>query len=145
MTTAAFTVTSQIADSTADALRWKLPDRASQKLTAIKDAADAAAAAREQASDRRLELREEAARLRVELQAHAVPGRPENREAAGVRAAIGRRQQEMDRLERLADRRAAEVARNRDLLLRAYQVLGEVPGHRIREVESEPKLKRNET
>ena len=115
-----FTISSPIPDSTDDALRWRLPPRAAEKFIAIRDAADAAAAAREQASDRRLELREEVARLRLELQAHVVPGRPESREAVGTRAAIERRQLEMDRLERIADRRAAEGARNRDLLRDAY-------------------------
>src|SRR3954452_14207026 len=121
MTTATFSVTSQIPDAADDALRWTLPPRAAEKLIGIKDAADAAAAAREQAADRRLELREEVARLRVELQAHVVPGRPESREAQGVRAAIERRQVEINRLQELADRRAAEVARNRAQLLRAYE------------------------
>src|SRR4051794_14916027 len=140
-----FTISSLIPDSTDDALRWRLPPRAAEKFIAIRDAADAAAAAREQASDRRLELREEVARLRLELQAHAVPGRPESREAQGTRAAIQRRQQEMDRLERIADRHAAEVARNRDLLRDAYALLGDVPANRIRAVEVDLKLKRGET
>src|SRR4051794_33152265 len=134
-----FTIPSPIPDSTDDALRWRLPPRAAEKFTAIKDAADAAAAAREQASDRRLELREEVGRLRLELRAHTAPGRPDNREAQGVRAAIQRRQLEMDRLERLADQRAAVVACHRDLLVRAYQVLNEVPQSRIRAVDVEPK------
>src|SRR3954471_4352077 len=114
MKTVELTLPSGIPDSPDDALRWRLPPRGAEKFIALRDAADAAAAAREQASDRRLELREEVGRLRLELRAHTVPGRPESREAQGTRAAIERRQQEMDRLERIADRRAAEVARTRN-------------------------------
>src|SRR4051794_10097278 len=98
MSTPTLTVSTMIPDSADDALRWRLPPRAAEKFVSIRDAADAAAAARELASDRRLELHEEVGRLRVEMQAHVVPGRPESQAAAGARAAIQRRQLEMDRL-----------------------------------------------
>src|SRR3954451_6125219 len=114
------TVASAIPDGPDDHLRVHLPPRAAAKLVALRDAADAAGAVRQQAVDQRVALREEIARLRLQLREHEAGGGQGSREAQGQRDAIERRQAEMGRLQTLADKRGAEMARANELLRRTY-------------------------